>query len=74
MPQSASGPGRRLKTAQFFRWVLKRRRMARRLRIQFGNPGPFVSFGHKLVDMNSRMPFGFFEESHDYFRKTRALD
>jgi hypothetical protein len=48
--------------------------MARRLRIQFGNPGPFVSFGHKLVDMNSRMPFGFFEESHDYFRKTRALD
>jgi Fic family protein len=39
-----------------------------------GNPEPFVSFGHRLVDMNSRMPFDSFEASHDYFRKTRALD
>lgn len=38
------------------------------------NPEPFISFGHKLVDINSRIPFGSFEESHDYFRKTGALD
>lgn len=39
-----------------------------------GDPEPFVSFGHKLIELNSRMPFGSFEESHDYFRRTRALD
>lgn len=39
-----------------------------------GNAEPFVSFGHRLIDINGRMPFGSFEESHDYFRRTRALD
>ncbi len=38
------------------------------------NPEPFVAFGHKLVDINSRIPFGSFEDSHDYFHKTGALD
>lgn len=39
-----------------------------------GDPEPYVSFGHKLIDLNSRMPFGSFEQSHDYFRSTGALD
>ncbi len=34
----------------------------------------FIAFGHKLVDINSRMPFSSFEESHEYFRQTGALD
>lgn len=38
------------------------------------NPEPFIAFGHKLIDINSRMPFGSFEESHEYFRQSRALD
>ncbi len=40
---------------------------------QRGDPEPFVRFGHKLVDLNSRMPFATFEQSHDYFRQTGAL-
>ncbi len=39
-----------------------------------GNPEPLVSFAHKLVDMNRRMPFGSFEESLQHFRKSGALD
>jgi len=39
-----------------------------------GNPEPFVSFAHKLIDLNSRMPFGSFDQSLAYFRKTGALD
>lgn len=39
-----------------------------------GDPDPFVAFAHKLIDINRRMPFATFEESHAYFRKTGALD
>lgn len=39
-----------------------------------GDPDPYVAFAHKLIDINSRMPFTAFEESHGYFRKTGALD
>lgn len=39
-----------------------------------GNPEPFISFAHKLIDLNSRMAFGSFEESHEYFRRIGALD
>ena len=39
-----------------------------------GNPAPCIAFAHKLTDVNTRMPFGSFEESHVHFRKTGALD
>ena len=39
-----------------------------------GNPQPFITFSHKLIDVNSRMPFGSFEQSLEYFKKTGALD
>jgi hypothetical protein len=39
-----------------------------------GDPDPYVAFAHKLIDINSRMPFVTFEESHAYFRQTGALD
>jgi len=39
-----------------------------------GDPDPFVAFAHKLTDINRRMPFASFEESHAYYRQTRALD
>jgi len=39
-----------------------------------GNSDPFVAFAHKLIDMNRRVPFGAFEETHDHFRKSHALD
>ena len=39
-----------------------------------GNPEPFISFAHKLIDFNSRMPFATFDQSLAYFRKTGALD
>jgi hypothetical protein len=39
-----------------------------------GNPEPFISFAHKLIDVNSRMPFGSFEETLAHFRRTGALD
>jgi hypothetical protein len=39
-----------------------------------GDPEPLVSFGHKLIEMNRRMPFSSFEASHDYFRSIGALD
>ena len=39
-----------------------------------GNADPFVSFAHKLIEMNSRMPFGSFDGSLEYFRKNGALD
>ncbi len=39
-----------------------------------GDPDPFVAFAHKLIDINRRMPFGTFDESHTYFRQTGALD
>ena len=39
-----------------------------------GDPDPFVAFAHKLIDINCRMPFATFDESHAYFRKTGALD
>ena len=38
------------------------------------DPEPYIRFGHKLVEMNSQMPFGSFDESHEYFQKTKALD
>jgi hypothetical protein len=38
------------------------------------NPEPFISFAHKLIEVNSRMPFGSFEQSLAYFRKNGALD
>ncbi len=39
-----------------------------------GDPEPYVKFGHKLIDLNSRMPFGSFDQSHTYFRQAGALD
>ena len=39
-----------------------------------GNPEPFISFAHKLIDINSRIPFGSFEETLAHFRRTGALD
>lgn len=39
-----------------------------------GNPEPFIAFAHKLVDVNSRVPFESFEQSLAYFKQTRALD
>ena len=38
------------------------------------NPEPFVAFAHKLVDINRRIPFGSFEQTHDHFKKNGALD
>jgi hypothetical protein len=38
------------------------------------NPEPFLAFAHKLVDINSRMPFGSFEQTLAYLRKNGALD
>ena len=38
------------------------------------NPSPYISFAHKLIDINSRIPFGTFDESLKHFRKTGALD
>ena len=39
-----------------------------------GDPEPFIAFAHKLVDLNRRMPFASFEESHAHYRRTGALD
>ena len=39
-----------------------------------GDPDPFVSFGHKLIDLNSRMPFDSLDHGHKYFRDTGGLD
>lgn len=38
------------------------------------NPDPLIAFAHKLIDVNSRTPFGSFDRSLEYFRKTGALD
>ena len=38
------------------------------------NPAPLISFAHKLIEVNSRMPFGSFEASLAHFRSTGALD
>jgi hypothetical protein len=38
------------------------------------NPTPFIAFAHKLIEVNSRMPFGSFEQSQAYFKRTGALD
>ena len=38
------------------------------------NAEPFLAFAHKLVDINSRMPFGSFEQTFAHFRKNGALD
>ena len=38
------------------------------------NPAPFIAFAHKLTEVNSRMPFGSFEQSQAYFKQTGALD
>lgn len=38
------------------------------------NPNPFISFGHKLVGINSRIPFCSFEKSLEVFRQSGALD
>ena len=39
-----------------------------------GDPEPFVAFAHKLIDLNRRMPFASFVESHAYYRRTGALE
>lgn len=39
-----------------------------------GNTTPYITFAHKLMDINSRMPFGSFEESYSYFKANGALD
>jgi hypothetical protein len=39
-----------------------------------GNAKPFCRFAHKLIDLNSRMPFATIEESKVHFKKTGALD
>jgi hypothetical protein len=39
-----------------------------------GDPEPLMAFAHKLVDLNRRMPFASFEESHAHYRRTGALD
>ncbi len=39
-----------------------------------GNPEPFITFAHKLIEMNSHMTFGTFEQSLEYFKKTGALN
>jgi Fic family protein len=39
-----------------------------------GNAKPYCQFAHKLVDLNSRMPFTSYEESYAHFKKTGALD
>ena len=39
-----------------------------------GDPGAFVRFGHKLIEMNKQMPFASFDASYAYFRKTGALE
>jgi hypothetical protein len=38
------------------------------------NPGPFISFAQKLIEVNCHMPFGSFEQSLAYFKKHGALD
>ena len=39
-----------------------------------GKLTPFTLFAHKLLELNSRIPMGSFEESHAYFKETGALD
>jgi hypothetical protein len=39
-----------------------------------GSAKPYCQFAHKLIDLNSRMPFATLEESYTHFKKTRALD
>lgn len=39
-----------------------------------GNAKPFLSFAHKLIDVNQRIPFGSFEEAHAHFKKSGALN
>ena len=38
------------------------------------NPEPFIVFARKLIEMNSHIPFGSFEQSLVYFKKSGALD
>jgi len=38
------------------------------------NPEPFISFSRNLIDLNSHLPFGSFEQSLKYFKETGALD
>jgi hypothetical protein len=38
------------------------------------NAEPFMAFAHKLIEVNSRMPFGSFEQSLAYFRQNGALE
>jgi hypothetical protein len=38
------------------------------------NPEPFISFARNLIDLNSHLPFGSFEQSLKYFKETGALD
>ncbi len=37
------------------------------------NPEPFISFARNLIELNSHMPFGSFEQSLQYFKQTGAL-
>jgi hypothetical protein len=39
-----------------------------------GDPGPFVAFAHKMIAINSQIPFGSFEQLHEHFRKTGAMN
>ena len=38
------------------------------------NPEPFITFSRNLINLNSRLPFGSFEQSLKYFKETGALD
>jgi hypothetical protein len=38
------------------------------------NPEPFIAFAHKLIEINSHMAFGSFDQSLAYFKQTKALD
>jgi hypothetical protein len=39
-----------------------------------GNPEPIISFARNLIELNRHMPFGSFEQSLEYFKKTGALN
>jgi hypothetical protein len=38
------------------------------------NAEPFITFCHKLIELNSRMVFTTFAAAHDHFRRTGALN
>jgi Fic family protein len=38
------------------------------------NPEPYVTFCHRLIELNSRMVFTTFAAAHEHFRQTGALN